>query len=177
PLGSSMAEFQTNSSRVFSTRNPAVFTIRLMRLASRSCNSSFRRSVPSCSLFSYCTERQPFAIPPSFTCRIISSICSAMGIASHQAIVNGKIGIVVQHWAGSQLQWVRPVFLFRNHVVALAQAVRLGSPVLCGQLQWIAAKLRIAVVQDFDEKLQGAVAVFALRRGQVRLPFLLPRAQ
>ena len=47
-----------------------------------------------------------------------------MGIAPHQAIVNGKIGIVVQHWAGSQLQWVRPVFLFRNHVVALAQAVR-----------------------------------------------------
>ena len=35
PLGSSMAEFQTNSSNVFSTRNPAVFTMRLIRLASQ----------------------------------------------------------------------------------------------------------------------------------------------
>src|SRR5574344_2064190 len=151
PLGSSMAEVHTKSSNVFRTRKPAVFTIRLIRLASRSFSSSFNRSVTYCSVLSNWTERHSLAMPPSFTCRIISSISSDIRIASQQAIVGGEVGIVVQGWGTGQLKRIRSVFLLGNHVIALPEAVRIRAAVLTGKLQRISAQGGSAVRNNLAE--------------------------
>jgi hypothetical protein len=172
PLGSSMAEVHTKSSSVFRTRKPAVFTIRLMRLASRSFSSSFSRSVTYCSVFSNWTERHSLAMPPSFTCRIISSISSDIRIASHQTVVSGEVGIVMECRRTGQLQRIRPVFLLRNHVIALPEAVCIRAAILTGELQRIGAQCGITVRDNFTEQLERILARPAAGLFQERLPLL-----
>src|SRR5574344_701633 len=172
PLGSSMAEVHTKSSNVFRTRKPAVFTMRLIRLASRSFSSSFNRSVTYCSVFSNWTERPSLAMPPSFTCRIISSISSDIRIASHQAIVGGEVGIVMQCRRTGQLQRIRPVLLFRNHVIALPEAVHTRAAIFTGELQRICTQGGIAVRDNFTEQLECILSLPAAGLFQECLPLL-----
>src|SRR5574344_2838031 len=172
PLGSSMAEVHTKSSSVFRTRKPAVFTMRLIRLASRSFNSSFSRSVTYCSVLSNWTERHSLAMPPSFNCRIISSISSDICIASHQTVVGGEVGIVMQCRRTGQLQRVRSVLLLCNHVIALPEAVRIRAAILTDKLQRICAQGGIAVRYNFAEQLKRIFAFSAVGLFQKRLPLL-----
>ena len=69
-----------------------------------------------------------------------------------------------------QLQRRRAVLPLGDHVIALAEAVRIGASVLCGKLQRFVAKTGVAVRDDFIEKLQGALALPAGRFSQIGLP-------
>lgn len=102
----------------------------------------------------------------------LGTICSDMCLTSHQVVIDGKIGVVVQRRSRGQLQWVRAVFLLRNHVVALAQTVSIGSSVLCCQFQRIVARGGVSVAHNLVEKPQGILTLLSLRRCQVCLPLL-----
>lgn len=69
-----------------------------------------------------------------------------------------------------QFQRRRVVLPLGDHVIALAEAVRIGASVLCGKLQRFVAKTSVAVRDDFVEKLQGVLALPAGRFGQIGLP-------